>query len=590
MSSEIANKLSNLTEGLVSRFEGRMAAFQGRDDLLGLLRPLEEGDADAFAREYFGEGEHTAIGIDGSRAFDERMQMMLFYANATGYSCPFRVDEELSFDMKRAARASRLSATAAIPLWAEDFSDVLPDMPEIELELEYSMERIPNSFMTLAEVYLAIRAAEAARIIFMDRPLSGTYSTLARDSRLLMKKGTTNLSKLPGVDSRNTLMDLSLATTMGAPFMTTPVRKKFVAQRVLKELMKGDLSGDEVKRRLSLDDSQFSRALKRLKNYNEVYHGDLFEELGPHRLKLMEGVSEYWTRAVALADRYTNRVYVDGQSPLNVGDDEWLTILDVSAISLVLLIRLCELATKKRILLIGIAKDTTASDIHRAMLPFAVKKGAVNLTSPPPGLKNDRAFLSILSAMNKGLAIPWRTRGYDAAFSTMIARTGDDEFRPARKVVSREELFVRGFFQSRMLGNSGRIRSQVFFFDRPFNPELDSSGIDSLEVNEIGGRTQVTPYFEGSGNSAISNLILRVLSLSDNPEVYEAFGHNQLLYLADKAVKAEIRLMRSSLRGVADLRLGSISKREQVYGIMTPYRDQRAGAEASRMREASRSD
>jgi hypothetical protein len=46
--------------------------------------------------------------------------------------------------------------------------------------------------------------------------------------------------------------------------------------------------------------------------------------------------------------------------------------------------------------------------------------------------------------------------------------------------------------------------------------------------------------------------------------------------------------MRSSLRGVADLRLGSISKREQVYGIMTPYRDQRAGSEASRMREASR--
>jgi len=83
--------------------------------------------------------------------------------------------------------------------------------------------------------------------------------------------------------------------------------------------------------------------------------------------------------------------------------------------------------------------------------------------------------------------------------------------------------------------------------------------------------------------------MLRVLSLTDNPEVYEAFGHNQLLYLADKAVKSEIRLMRSSLRGVADLRLGAIAKREQVYGIMTPYRDQRSEAEASRMREASRS-
>ncbi len=84
-------------------------------------------------------------------------------------------------------------------------------------------------------------------------------------------------------------------------------------------------------------------------------------------------------------------------------------------------------------------------------------------------------------------------------------------------------------------------------------------------------------------------MVLNILSLTDNPEVYEAFGHNQLLYLADKAVKSEIRLMRSSLRGVADLRLGAISKREQVYGIMTPYRDQRSEAEASRMKEASRS-
>ena len=73
MSSDIANKLSEQTKGLVSRFEGRMTRFGGRDDILGMLRPLDLEAADSFAREYFGEGEHIAIGIDGSRDFDERL-------------------------------------------------------------------------------------------------------------------------------------------------------------------------------------------------------------------------------------------------------------------------------------------------------------------------------------------------------------------------------------------------------------------------------------------------------------------------------------------------------------------------------------
>jgi hypothetical protein len=385
-------------------------------------------------------------------------------------------------------------------------------------------------------------------------------------------------------------MDLSLAVNLGAPFMAVPSRKKFVPHRVLSELMKEELSGEELARRLSLDDRQLARALKSLKKYDENYKGELFEELGPGRLKLREGVSGYWARSVELANLYTKRVYEKGESPLSVGDNEWLTILDVNTVTLVLLMQLCELAVQKRILLIGLVKDTTATEIHRAVLPFAVRKEIVHLGAPPPGLKNDRAFLSMLSAMNRELEIPWRTSGYDSAFSTMVATPGGDQFKPARKVVSREQLFVRGFFQSRSLGNSGRIRSQVFLFDRAFNPGLDAADVNSLEVEEVSGRTEITPYYESGDSSKVSNLILRVFALTDNPEVYEAFGHNQLLYLADKAVKAEIRLMRSSLRGVADLRLGSISKREQVYGITTSYREQRAGTEASRMREASRVD
>ncbi len=589
MSSEIANRLSEQTRGLVSRFEGKVARFGDREDLLGLLRPLDRTAALAYGREYFGEGEHLAIGIDGSRDFDERLQMMLFYANATGYSCPFYVGSDIRFDLSKAGRDGRLSASAAIPLWAEDFSDVLPDLPEVELELEYSMQRIPNAFMTLAELYLASQATRRARIIFMDRPLSGTSSTLARDARLLVRTNSSNLPKLPGQEKRDTLLDLGLAINLGAPSLAVPSRRRFAPHMVLRELMGGECTRTELASRLSFDEKQLSSALRSLRRFDDKYGGRLLEDFEGQTIKLRDGVKDYWDNAIELAEGYARRVYDRGEAPLNAGGDEWLTILDVNTISLIMLQRLCELSVQSRVLLVGIAKDTTATDISRAVLPFAEKKGEVRLKSQSPGLNNDRAFLSVLSSMNRDFKVPWRTAGYDSAFSTIFAIKDEGKFRAARKIVSREELFVRGYFQSGTLGNRGRIRSPVFLFDRVFDRDSDGGSLSSLEVEESGRSTTITPYFESGPTSQSSNLILYIFSLTDNPEVYEAFGHNQLLYLADKAVKSEIRLMRSSLRGVADLRLGAISKREQVFGIMTTYRDQRSEAEASRMRGASRS-
>jgi hypothetical protein len=589
LSSEIAGRLSEQTRGLVSRFEGRVAAFADRSDILGLLRSVDRGAANASARDYFGEGEHLAIGIDGSRDFDERLQMMLFYANATGYSCPFNVGKEMSFDLAKASRSGRLSASAAIPLWAEDFSDVLPDLPELEIEIEYSMERIPNAFMTLAELHLATKATESAKVVFMDRPLSSTYSMLARDARLLMKTGSTSLSSLPGQQGRDTMLDINLALSLGPPSFVLPGRRRYATHRALRELMKEDVSQGELASRLHLDDAQLAKTVKSIRAFDRKHSGALLEDASAQGVRLRASARQYWQNCVKLAEDYADRVFEKGDAPLSLGGQGWLTILDVSTLALITLQRLCQLGIEREVLVIGIAKDTAATDISRAVLPYAATHGGLRLKSRPPALNSDRAFLSILTGMNRGLEIPWRTVGYDSAFSTVFASKDGGGFRPARKLVSREELFVRSYFQSGTLGGRGNVRSQVFLSDRIFDPSRDSGALGSLEVEEPNGPALITPYFEGLDASAISNLVLHILSMTDNPEVYEAFGHNQLLYLADKAVKSEIRLMRSSLRGVADLRLGAISKREQVYGIMTPYRDQRSEAEASRMREATRS-
>jgi len=259
----------------------------------------------------------------------------------------------------------------------------------------------------------------------------------------------------------------------------------------------------------------------------------------------------------------------------------------VSALSLLLLEHLYETAQKRGVLLIGIAKDTTATDINRAALPFAIESGYIRPRSEPPRLNNDKAFLAIFSSTNLAVQTPWRTFGYDHCFSTIVHRVGKKPaFGPARKVVAKERLFVRGFFQLRTLKTDPHLRSSVFLFDRLYDERYDSSDT-RLEVEEGGEFVEINPYFEPKDRGGLSNLVLYILSMADNPEVSEAFGHNQLLYLADKAVKAEVRLMRGSLRGVADLRVGSMSRRRQVSGIVSTFREQRSEAEGARMRGAS---
>jgi len=582
MSCEIAEDLSRQTRDLITRFEGRATSFSRRRDLAGLTLPVDPRGAEKAAMGFFGRGEHLATGIDGSMDFDERLQMMLFYANATAYSCQFTVGDRIKFDLESAHRDSRLGASAAVPLWAEDLSSVISSEPEIDIDLEHSMERIPNSFMTLGELYLAYLSCERSRLVFLDRPLSGTYSTLARDARNLIRRNDNRLGRWSS-ESPVSMLDIYLAVNLGSPVMALPTRPRYLHFAILRSLLEAPGSLPAIATRLGVSETETRRGVNRLVKLDRNHDGAILSDSSEAHLQLRSEVHGYWERVLVLSMEYAKQVFSRARHPLALKGDEYLTILDVNTVAFFLLEGALQRARETGTFLIGIAKDTTATDIARSVLPYASTAGFVKLDSPAPLLKNDRAFLAILSAENPGIITPWRTMGYDAAYSTIVEL--DHELRSARKVVSREQLFVRSYFQLRTFRNDPSVRSQVFLFDRPFDPRYDGAGVRQFSVKERSGATRIDGYFEGSERSILSNLALHILSLNDNPEVFEAFGHNQLLYLSDKAVKAEVRMMRSSLRGVADLRVGGVASRRKIFGLVTPYRQQRAEAEHARLRK-----
>ena len=411
--------------------------------------------------------------------------------------------------------------------------------------------------------------------------MSGTYSTLARDARNMLRRGDNRLGRWSGEHPASAL-DFALAVNLGPPAMAVPTRPRYLHFAILRELMKSPGSIPGLSSRLGVSEAEARRAVARLVKFDNAHDGALLSDSSESHLQVRDDALGFWERVLALSLDYAEGVFTRTRHPLALKGEEYLTILDVNTAAFVLLEGTLQRAREGGTLLVGIAKDTTATDVARSVLPYASSAGFVKLESPAPLLKNDRAFLAILSAENPAIMTPWRTMGYDAAFSTIVEI--DRELRSARKVVSREQLFVRSYFQLRTLRSDQGVRSQVFLFDRAFDPGYDAREVRRFKVKERSGPTSIDGYFEGDAGSRLSNLVLHILSMNDNPEVFEAFGHSQLLYLADKAVKAEVKMMRSSLRGVADLRVGGVTSRRKIFGLVRPYRQHRAEAEHARMR------
>jgi hypothetical protein len=168
--------------------------------------------------------------------------------------------------------------------------------------------------------------------------------------------------------------------------------------------------------------------------------------------------------------------------------------------------------------------------------------------------------------------------------ATLIARPGPKpNLRAARQTITREQLFVRCYFQLRSFQHDPDIRAPVFLYDRVFQPAFDAKLNHEMNAIERDKETKLHLFMETHGpRSTLDDMILLMLSACDNPEVLEAYGHNQLLYLADKLVKGEVQLMKGLLRGVVDLELTPLARKEKVFSIARRFRDLRAESESAR--------
>jgi hypothetical protein len=600
--SDNISTLKRETKELARLFEKRIDQLRNRSDLLTTIRMLSDSKLTGADVASFLPSSGRAIGLDGSMDYDEVLEMLLFFVASAGYSCEFTVKGgTVDFDLRNAKRGEELSMSAVVPLWREDLLNVAETTRALDTELDFrvNLERIPFALMTMSELYLALKIirGKKASILFLDRPFSGTYPALYRDLGLTLRRRKPNLEGTKTRMGIVTKQDLMLASIIGPGSFYVPKRRGFLHYAAIRVLINGDMKKTELATRLRVSDSELSNVFVRLRRLNKRFGSVLIAKDDVETIGLKEDAKNFWPRVeemtLELAERIFNPTAAVPHS-LILPSGNWLSVIDLNSLNLFLLQLVMNEAHKHKILVIGVAKDTTSTDFTRSALPLALRErqGSSGL----PGLKSDKALLTILSTANADkIRTPWRTISYDAAHTTMIMDEEKGQLKAARQLISRELFFVRQYFQLRTFTRDPEIRAPVFLFDRPFSPDFDESMVSHTEAIERREPTTLNLFMEtDSKRSTLDDLCLLLLSKCDNPEILEAYGHNQLLYLADKFVKHEVEMTKGLLRGVVDLELTPLARKQKVFSIARRFRDLRAESEHARraaataMKEASR--
>jgi len=241
------------------------------------------------------------------------------------------------------------------------------------------------------------------------------------------------------------------------------------------------------------------------------------------------------------------------ENPMQVeknGKKCWLTTLDMSFLSLFCLYMVIEECWKKKILLLGITKDTTARDFKTHLIPVCLNEKIWNYSLSQEELEKapntDRMLLQYVGIYNyEKLPTPWSLIEYDSAFRMIIPEL--EKRRPGyvsgaiKNRITPERTFLKTYIQLSEAKTDPRLRSNVLFIDRLVYPEYDLRE-DSLVRfrQEYGGAVEPVEailFKNCSIENRLQNLVMVMLKAMANSSIPEVFGHNMPLFIADSVAK-----------------------------------------------------
>lgn len=605
----------------VMEYERRFSYLRNfYDNLLsGLVKmKFDFNEVYRTAEEFFGGTTVRFAGIDGTMYSRPLFDMVVFFGGAyasTG-TVTFQENDKpaVSYDERLGRNAAGISSV--IPIYVNEVPDVdqaffdVSQPGEVNLAKPLTEEAIINNatvancIMTLAEYYLAYKfAAEGdVRVLIMDRSLSVERASLLYDtSKRALWDAKCNLIGYQVDDAPIDANDLNIGrqlvcnVALGLP----PPRGDYLRYAIIDLLKRqGALTERQILSGLGIADEKRARRVKR--SLSALLKKGILTEKNEFYLLKPKYVNT-WERLKKAVTRICERLFAlnnpDSTSLMKIiknGREYWLTTIDMAFLTLFTLQMLVEECWKRRIMLIGVTKDTAARDFKRQLIPIMHNEGLLDAKLSQEELdeipNTDRMILQSASILNmEKITPPWSLIEYDSAFRTMVPdRKGRRGYVSGaiRNKIGMERLFLKTYIQLSQAKTDPMLRSNVLLVDRLVYPGYDYRPDTVVEFwNELSDETkepvEAILFINKDVPNRLQDLVMAVLIAMTPSNIPEAFGHNTPLFIADKIAKWNYNQFKRIVDTTAEWILNNHKLRKFVF-YMSTFRERRATIEAAR--------
>jgi hypothetical protein len=576
------------------------------------------------AKEFFNSNQVRFAGIDGTMYSQSLFDLVIFFGGAYASTGTVTFTEhgkpQVEYDEKTLKQSAGISNVVPIyvnevPEVDQKFSesvqagDIDPNQPLTD-ESIVNNATIANWIMTFAEFYLAYKLAtdpqQGIRIILLDRSLSIERASLIYDTS--KRAIWTKKSSLIGYKIDNETIDANDLTiarqcVCNQALELPPPRGDYLAYAIIDSIKrKGILTAEQILTDLNIAGEKRAKRTERYLK-RSVDEKILIEKNGTYMLNPKYVITSERVKKLVttIGDRffYQDSAKAETSSVMKIlkdGKECWLTTIDIAFLTLLTLNMLIEESWRKRILLIGITKDTAARDFKRQLIPIMHNEGMLK-DFPHKEFERlpntDRMILQSTSILNpEKINPPWSLIEYDSAFRTMIP---DREKRKGyvsgaiKNRVTPERTFLKTYVQLSQARSDPMLRSNVLLIDRLAYPEYDIRQESTVRFwNEFGGAdepVQVILFKDRTVPNKMQDLVMSILTVMTPSSIPEAFGHNKPLFIADKIAKWNY----SQFKCMVDTTASWIANNHKLRGFvfyMSTFRERRATIEAARREQA----
>jgi hypothetical protein len=516
----------------------------------------------SIAEVFFQTSDIPFVAIDGSCHKLAGTNFISFYGGAYGSKGSVSISgTEGRIIYQRWELNKDVSMVAFVPIppdvsvAAVSEDEIATDSPPVLSDSEIGeISSLHTKVMQLAEVYLAYSLASASveppRLLMLDNSIGGILANTSFSPRA---------SRLRFADfdgERISVADMQIC--LAHPFnqmLSVPSAKNFQPHfRIIAESTWAD-SNAVYASKSSLPGHSFSAGARFLcdpdpDHQSRVGAGQFEESTG--LFTFHENPRAAWRKGVRVFELVCERLFrekrADGLTYKVAGSSQrqYMTPRDIQFLTGVGLRALIEICWAKRILLIGVVKDSSSRFFYRNFLSSVlVSRGlppARHLQVP----LTDRSIIELLPSVDTKLNSPWGTVEFDSCFMTLhpeLPQGKTDwivkgyEHEHLGETTRPERIFLRTIFQF-LLTKDRNIASHALFIDRLAYPGFDDEDSQDLALN--------TPYFgevkalfyDKSSPSRLQRLSAYLLTVLVRNHYPEALGYPDPLHQADWGAKS----------------------------------------------------